>query len=131
MGDAKGGAPQDGTPVVLIVEDEQSIAESVAMIVEDAGFEALLAANGRQALGMVAAHAPALIITDLMMPVMDGEEFIRRLRGDFAARGSTPPPIVLMTAASVAYAQELSPDAIIPKPFDIASVDAILTRFLS
>lgn len=131
MGEAKGGAPQDGPPIVLIVEDEQSIAESVAMIVEDAGFAAMLAANGQQALGMVAAHLPALIITDLMMPVMGGEEFVRRLRGDYAERGSSPPPIVLMTAASTAYAAMLSPDAIIPKPFNIASVDAILDRFLS
>lgn len=124
------GTPVGEPPIVLIVEDEQSIAESVAMIVEDAGFGAMLAANGRQALGMARAYPPALVITDLMMPVMGGEEFVHALRADYAARGVAAPPIVLMTAASIAYAEELRPDAVIPKPFDVALVESILRRFL-
>lgn len=122
---------QDGPPMVLIVEDEHAIAESVGMIVEDAGYAAVLAANGRQALALAHEHAPALIITDLMMPVMSGEEFVARLRAEHASTGVPLPPIVLMTAVSAAYARELAPDAILIKPFDLASLERLLARFLS
>jgi len=60
--------------VVLIAEDERSIADIVCVVVEDAGYQPVLAAHGRQALEMARIEHPALVVTDLMMPHMTGAE---------------------------------------------------------
>lgn len=66
---------------VLIVEDEAAIAELLATALTDSGYRVVLAANGRRAL----AHSgkgptPDLVISDVMMPVLDGAGFIRTMR---------------------------------------------------
>jgi two-component system, chemotaxis family, chemotaxis protein CheY len=117
--------------LILIAEDEQPIAEALAMIIEDAGYEApLIAAHGRQAQALVRTHRPALIITDLMMPLMDGAELIAAVRADAALDSHRPPPIVLMTAAGMRRAREAQADALLRKPFDLREVEALLLRFL-
>lgn len=86
-----GAAP---TPVVLIVEDEEHIAEALAFVIEEAGYAVRTARNGREALALVAEGEPNLIISDLMMPQVNGEQLLRELR----ARGIKT-PVVLMSAA--------------------------------
>ncbi|MFI5272539.1 MAG: response regulator [Ktedonobacterales bacterium] len=116
--------------VVLIVDDEQPIAEALGMIVADAGCVALLASNGRQGLALARERLPVLVITDLMMPQMDGAELIATLRRDAAAAGRNPPVTVLTTAAPLARAGHILADAYLRKPFDITEVEALLHRFL-
>ena len=117
--------------LVLIVEDEQPIAEALSFMVEDAGYTTVIASHGQQGLEVVRARRPALIFTDLMMPRMDGAAFIAALRAEAAQDGSLPlPPIILMTAAGFDYAQRAGADTILPKPFDIKDVDRLLRRFL-
>jgi CheY-like chemotaxis protein len=58
--------------IILIVEDEEPIVQALALILEDCGYQMLLASNGRQALELARTHQLALIITDLMMPQMTG-----------------------------------------------------------
>jgi CheY-like chemotaxis protein len=67
--------------MILIVEDDRDIAETVADILDDRGYAVVLAANGREALNLIenGRETPALILLDLTMPVMDGWEFKRRL----------------------------------------------------
>lgn len=70
-----GAEPQ--APVVLIVDDEEPIAETAGWIVEAQGYLPLLAYNGQHALELARTRWPAVLITDWMMPQMDGVELIR------------------------------------------------------
>lgn len=115
--------------LVLIAEDDEPIALALAMIVEDEGFRVLHANDGQEALEMAQRHHPALIITDLMMPRMNGAQLIAALRSSSAE--STPAPrIVIMTAAASSYTQDTGADALLRKPFDIREVEKLLRRFL-
>ena len=116
--------------LVLIAEDEQPIADALAMIVADAGYTPLLALQGKQALELVRERRPALILTDLMMPLLDGAQLIAAIRADAELDNHRPPPIVLMTAGGVRRALEINADALLKKPFEIAEVEALLRRFL-
>ena len=114
--------------VVLIVEDEEPIAEALAFLVEDAGYTPAIAFNGAAALELARAQRPDLVITDLMMPRMDGKELIGALRGIW---DSATPPIVLMTAGGSRYSDALGANALLNKPFDISQVEALLRHFLA
>src|SRR5690348_1860701 len=99
-----GSAPSSAagqTVLVLIAEDEEPIAQAVAYAVKEAGYSAVVAIHGKAALELAQSRRPDLIITDLMMPQMNGRDLIRELRA--AWKGVTP-PIVLMTAAGQKYA---------------------------
>jgi CheY-like chemotaxis protein len=63
--------------VVLVVDDDRDIRDSLVEVLEDQGYRAIGAGNGREALEALSASAepPCLILLDLMMPVMDGREF--------------------------------------------------------
>lgn len=65
---------------VLVVDDEFSIALLAATILEDEGYRVFTAANGRQALERIAENRPSLIVSDFMMPVMDGAALGRIVR---------------------------------------------------
>jgi two-component system, OmpR family, response regulator VicR len=86
----------ESRPLVLIVEDEEPIAQALAYVVVDAGYRTLIATDGKAALALELTHRPALIITDLMMPRMNGRDLIAALR---ATDDHATPPVVLMTAA--------------------------------
>jgi two-component system chemotaxis response regulator CheY len=116
--------------VVLIAEDDRSIAHVVAAIVEDAGGKPVVAHDGRQALELARSSPPALVITDLMMPILDGVRLVQALRQEAAARGEAMPPVILMTAAGPRYAEEVGADAMLRKPFDLAELETLLHRFL-
>lgn len=118
-------------PVVLIAEDEETIAESLAMIVEEAGYRAIVALDGRQALVLARQCRPALILTDLMMPFLSGSDLIASVRRDAAASGEGAPPIALITAASRARAEEAGADIVVSKPFDVVRIEELLHRFLA
>lgn len=125
--DTKGTPTRADPPIVLIAEDEEPIALALSYIVEDLGYLPLIAAQGEEALELARLHHPALIISDLMMPRMSGRELIAALR---QGSSETPPPIILTTAAGQAYLTDIDADAILPKPFEIAAVEALLRRFL-
>jgi DNA-binding response OmpR family regulator len=84
-----------GRPV-LIVEDDETIRESLAHILEDEGIDTLTASNGQEALDVLHREQtiPAAILLDLKMPVMDGWEFRRRLEGDDSIGH---PPVIVMS----------------------------------
>ncbi len=93
-----GGHPQDYT---LVVEDEESNRSLIGRILEKEKIRYQEATNGREALDLIAHEKPALILLDLMMPVMDGFEFIEILRRNPAYAGI---PVVVITA------KDLSPE---------------------
>ncbi len=117
-------------PIVLIAEDEEPIAQAIAFIIEDLGYTPEIAHHGKQALELARADHPALIITDLMMPQMDGAELIRAIHEDADRQRWEAPPIILMTAAGRHYVESVGADAFLPKPFDIAQVEELVDRYL-
>jgi DNA-binding response OmpR family regulator len=80
---------------ILIVDDEPFNVDYLAQELEDLGYETVSASNGQEALEKVAAEAPDLIILDVMMPIMDGFEACRVLKGNDDTRLI---PILIMTA---------------------------------
>jgi CheY-like chemotaxis protein len=103
-------------PTILVVEDEQPVQQLVADLLDDEGYHVLIAGDGAQALALVHTERPHLVITDLMMPVMDGIELCRRLRADEQTRAV---PIVVMTAAGRGRSEAARADAYLAKPFDL------------
>src|SRR5262249_29127176 len=81
--------------VALVVDDSMLIRHAVCRFLEERGFAVESATNGQEALGMVGTFLPDLIITDLMMPKMDGDELIRRLK---AMPETAKIPIVVLAA---------------------------------
>jgi CheY-like chemotaxis protein len=65
---------------ILLVDDEPEILAAWRLILESEGYQVSCARNGAEALACVAARVPDLIVTDWMMPVMDGAELCRRLK---------------------------------------------------
>jgi CheY-like chemotaxis protein len=97
---------------VLVVDDEPDIRFLLAVTLQMAGYRVIEAAHGGAALEQVRRTRPRLVITDLMMPVMDGHELIEQLRAD---RDTAAIPIVLLSATA---GTEPGADAVLTKPFD-------------
>lgn len=124
-------ASHASTPTVLILEDEEPIAVALSLIIEDAGYAAIYTTDARKALLLAQASPPALIMTDLMMPRMNGGQFVAALREQVSREGMRMPSVIVMTATDLRYATEIGADAVLAKPFDLKTVEALLTRFLS
>jgi two-component system, OmpR family, alkaline phosphatase synthesis response regulator PhoP len=107
---------------VLIVDDEQHIRlliEQTLEELEDEGVELLTAANGDEALGVVANHHPDLVFLDVMMPGKDGFEVVRAIKTDLGLPGTT---VIMLTARGQAVDREVGlaagADDYLTKPFD-------------
>jgi CheY-like chemotaxis protein len=81
-------------PEILIVEDDLSTREMYVYMLTEAGYRVRSAHNGRQALESCIDRLPALVLTDLRLPGLDGFGFARELH---AAFGETTPPIIAVT----------------------------------
>lgn len=88
---------------VLVVDDEFGIALLLASMLEDEGYRVFTAANGRQGLERVHENRPDLIISDLMMPVMDGAAMARELHANQALSAI---PIIMMSGLPEATVRE-------------------------
>jgi len=99
---------------VLLVEDDEDIVESVASVLEDAGYEVESSRNGLDAIRRLREAPSDLVILDLMMPVMDGWEFRAAQRAD---RALADIPVIVITADRNPKAQAIHADAFLPKPF--------------
>ena len=116
--------------LVLVVEDEASIASFVALYLKNAGYTVKAVANGTDALAQVEAEQPALIVLDLMLPDMDGIEVCRRIRQ------RRDVPILMLTARDEDIDKiiglEVGADDYMTKPFNprelVARVKSILRR---
>jgi CheY-like chemotaxis protein len=117
-------------PFVLIVDDEFGLAEIAAELLVEDGFDVAIAINGKLGLEVLESRVTSLVLTDLMMPVMDGPEMIRRMRADprFARI-----PVILMTALPEAIPKdgESSHDVLLVKPFSIRELIETARRLTS
>ena len=80
---------------VLVVEDDPAVQKTIAKALGSMSIEALVANNGKEALDTLAERWPDLILLDLMMPVMDGYEFLSHFR---KLEGSEKTPVIIVTA---------------------------------
>jgi CheY-like chemotaxis protein len=103
------------TPSILIVDDEFGLAEMLREMLRESGFEVTLAINGRLALEILDERTVDLVLTDMMMPVMDGAELAAAMRSDDKHRDT---PIIMMTSLPTARPQSNGLfDAVLRKPF--------------
>jgi signal transduction histidine kinase/CheY-like chemotaxis protein len=101
--DRLGNMDENDEPI-LIVEDDPATRELMRRTLESEGWRVNEATNGREALALVAEEQPALILLDLMMPEMDGFQFVSSLRANAAWRNI---PIVVMTAIDLTPSDRL------------------------
>jgi signal transduction histidine kinase len=106
------------SPLILVVDDDDGVRQTLIDILELNGFKAVGAANGADGLVIARSHEPALVITDIEMPRMTGFELLQHMRSDEALRAT---PVVVVSVrdgrASTRYGMELGADDFITKPF--------------
>lgn len=112
---------------VLIVDDEFGLADITADLLTDRGYEVAIEINGKLGLASLQKRPADIVLSDLMMPIMDGPEMIRRIRQDPAL---VRIPTILMTALpEAAPTGELGQhDALIVKPYKIAELVALIEK---
>lgn len=118
---------------ILIVDDDENIAELISLYLTKECFDTQIASDGEEALSLFAEFQPNLILLDLMLPGMDGYEVCREIRKTSAT------PIIMLSAKGEIFDKvlglELGADDYMIKPFDskelVARVKAVLRRFTS
>jgi CheY-like chemotaxis protein len=115
--------------LVLVVEDEYGNAEVIQLLLEAAGYRVSTASNGRAALELLEAEIPSLIVSDFMMPIMNGGEFGEALRRNAAM---AQVPFIFMSGTSEQVVRQVfrDYDAFLPKPFEADALLAMVARFM-
>jgi|HubBroStandDraft_1064217.scaffolds.fasta_scaffold00390_4 DNA-binding response OmpR family regulator len=117
---------------ILIIDDDLAMRRTIARILEGAGFDVLIAEDGRIGLELFRAHAPSLVITDLLMPGKDGLETIRDIRS--SGQGTK----ILATSGGwrtakldfLSVAAEFGADLVLSKPFRARDLLDLVERLL-
>jgi DNA-binding response OmpR family regulator len=115
-------------PLVLVVDDDESVRNLVAAALTPRGYRVLGAENGMRGLELALSEAPRVIILDYWMPVLDGAGFMMELRSALTVR----PPVILFTAIDddPKLARDLGVDVYVEKPVDLGRfvklVDAVV-----
>jgi CheY-like chemotaxis protein len=111
---------------ILVIEDDAGIREALSDFLSSEGFRVDLAGDGAEGLERLAARRPDVVLVDLVMPGMNGGQFLERLRTDEATRAL---PVVLMTGTRPARGTAAAADAVLQKPFDLDELLAVVQRF--
>ncbi len=110
-------------PRVLVVEDERDVRQPLAELLAGVGFDVETATNGLEALRSARALPPDVIVLDLMMPVMNGWEFLTVKRSDPRLADI---PVVVMSASG--HAAGMGAASHVEKPFDVEVLLHTLAR---
>lgn len=118
---------------VLVADDEADIRKIVIKRIKLAGYEAIEASNGQELVDLAHKESPDLVVTDVMMPVLDGVEAVKQLRSDLQTASL---PIIMLTAKQDKESElkgiDAGADDYIAKPFDgeklIARIKMLLRR---
>ena len=117
---------------LLVVEDDLDIQQTLLDVLTEEGFAVRVAGNGREALGVLADRAfrPDLILLDMMMPVMNGEQFRLAQRADVAVADI---PVIVVSADNQAAkkAQAMQARACLAKPVDLGVLLDALDDFFA
>ena len=116
---------------VLVVEDEPMNMLLISEVLRKMGVEVIKAGNGKEALVMVAVHAPDLVFMDVNMPVMDGLTATRQIRS--STTGKNKIPIIALTADAMEEDKERCLESgmndYISKPFKIEEIQGIISKY--
>jgi len=111
--------PKNGLTEILIIEDSPTQAARLEYILQQAGYKVTAATNGKEAIGYISRRKPTLIISDILMPEMDGYELCKRLKSDASLSAI---PVILLTTLTdptdVVRGLECGADHFITKPYD-------------
>jgi CheY-like chemotaxis protein len=111
---------------ILVVEDDESIRETLRFAIAMEGYSVATASQGREALNVLAKmKEPCLILLDLMMPVMNGWEFVLELQKDMTLSMN---PIVIVTAFAE-NADGIIAEDVIKKPVDLNRLFAVIYKY--
>lgn len=121
--------------LILIVDDDPNFRELLSAAVMEMGHEVLTAADGAAGLDIARQYIPCVIVTDIMMPEMDGIEFNTHLQMDPSTKGI---PILMLTGnldkhmeVSTLFAPSLSFEYIVGKTAPLAQITGILREMLA
>ena len=107
-------------PSILVVEDSRAQAQTIKVVLEEAGYQVTLAYNGREGMEKLHRERPDVVVSDIVMPGMDGYELCRRLKGDPAFASI---PVVFLTikddVLDIVRGLDAGADSFVPKPFQI------------
>ncbi len=117
---------------ILIAEDDTIVQKIVSSVVEGMGYAAIISPNGKHAYEMLKENRDInLLITDIMMPEMDGKQLIRTLRGD---SGFKDLPVIIMSAVAginqISGLLDLGASMFQPKPLDVKVLKHHITSCL-
>jgi DNA-binding NarL/FixJ family response regulator len=119
------------TENLLLVDDEPGLREAVQAYLEDSGFNVVTAGNAQIAWQTLEDYSPDLVITDVMMPQVDGYQFLKQLREDPRFRKL---PVVFLTARGMTkdriQGYDAGCDAYLSKPFDPDELVSIVKNLL-
>lgn len=127
------GAPSPTRPLVLIVDDSPIERFAAAQIVQEWGYRVETAADGAAGLAAARTLVPALVLTDALMPKLDGRELCRQLKSDPLTRTTK---VVIMTSLYTSPSQKaealrrFDADEVSTKPLDVTDLEKILNRLL-
>lgn len=108
--------------VVLVAEDDASVRMTIEFVLNDEGFDVILAEDGEQALNLALKSKPDVILLDQIMPKMDGKEVLMALRADDSTKDI---PVLVLTGMARGEASEWPGATFVGKPF---SPDALVQR---
>jgi len=118
--------PSASAATVLIVEDDRDLSDLLVQLLTLEGYSVSAVDNGRDALDYLnRLESPRLILLDLMMPIIDGVEFLRRRRGNPRLRAV---PVVVLSALDRAGAAEFCDVEYLEKPLDFERLLALVHR---
>jgi CheY-like chemotaxis protein len=115
--------------LILVIDDEISIVEMLGAFLAEQGWQVMTACNGQEGLERLESTLPAVVVSDVMMPLLDGWELCRRMQADPRYQ---PIPVVLMSALRTA--PELAGcryAALLRKPFELGEMLLTITRLLN
>ncbi len=111
---------------ILVVEDDAAVASLITTILEDDGYKVVAARDGREALAMLSQTQTDLVLSDIMMPVLDGFALCRAMQAEVAYRSL---PLVLMSAVEkVPEPSDCRCAAFLRKPFDPTALLSLVAR---
>ena len=108
--------PPERAARVLVVDDDPDLRRVLTLALTDEGYDVRAVPDGREALDLLEAWRPRVILLDLMMPDVDGWSFRAR---QLATPGAEDVPVVILSAARDVRIEALRPAAVVPKPFDL------------
>lgn len=115
---------------VLVVDDDPSIRRMIVAALKREGYEFLEASNGRDALDLMRAERPDLVVLDLMMPVVSGWDVLEERAAEQRLKEI---PVIIVSAnrdPEVGAAMGQGVCAFLPKPFDIGALSALVRACL-